>query len=98
MLAHQLGFPLPIEVRPDWNWERLWKEGGRLADRATILRESVVVENQSSLRIAKAQAAGNGCEETNDDLLTLGTAGQPGNSRTYVLPMYCRSLMPISLE
>src|SRR5260370_15237122 len=29
MLAHQLGFPLPIEVTSGiWNWEKLWKEGG----------------------------------------------------------------------
>jgi uncharacterized damage-inducible protein DinB len=27
MLAHQLGFPLPIEVSSGlWNWEKLWKE------------------------------------------------------------------------
>ena len=29
MLAHQLGFPLPIGVTSGlWNWERLWKECG----------------------------------------------------------------------
>jgi uncharacterized damage-inducible protein DinB len=29
MLAHQLGFPLPIEVTSGiWNWEKLWKECG----------------------------------------------------------------------
>jgi hypothetical protein len=29
MLAHQLGFPLPIEVASGiWNWEKLWKECG----------------------------------------------------------------------
>jgi len=29
MLAHQLGFPLPIEVESGiWNWEKLWKECG----------------------------------------------------------------------
>jgi uncharacterized damage-inducible protein DinB len=29
MLAHQLGFPLPIEVKAGiWNWEKLWKECG----------------------------------------------------------------------
>src|ERR1700740_714826 len=29
MLAHQLGFPLPIEVISGiWNWEKLWKECG----------------------------------------------------------------------
>ncbi|HEY6370545.1 MAG TPA: DinB family protein [Candidatus Sulfotelmatobacter sp.] len=29
MLAHQMGFPLPIEVGSGmWNWERLWKECG----------------------------------------------------------------------
>jgi len=29
MLAHQLGFPLPIGVTSGiWNWEKLWKEGG----------------------------------------------------------------------
>jgi uncharacterized damage-inducible protein DinB len=29
MLAHQLGFPLPMKVMSGlWNWERLWKEGG----------------------------------------------------------------------
>jgi len=29
MLAHQLGFPLPIAVTSGlWNWERLWKECG----------------------------------------------------------------------
>jgi uncharacterized damage-inducible protein DinB len=29
MLAHQLGFPLPINVMAGlWNWEKLWKECG----------------------------------------------------------------------
>ena len=29
MLAHQLGFPLPITVTSGlWNWEKLWKECG----------------------------------------------------------------------
>jgi uncharacterized damage-inducible protein DinB len=29
MLAHQLGFPLPIKVTSEmWNWEKLWKECG----------------------------------------------------------------------
>jgi uncharacterized damage-inducible protein DinB len=29
MLAHQLGFPLPLKVTSGiWNWERLWKECG----------------------------------------------------------------------
>jgi uncharacterized damage-inducible protein DinB len=29
MLAHQLGFPLPMKVMSGlWNWERLWKECG----------------------------------------------------------------------
>ncbi len=29
MLAHQLGFPLPIEVASGiWNWEKLWRECG----------------------------------------------------------------------
>ena len=29
MLAHQLGFPMPIEVTSGiWNWEKLWKECG----------------------------------------------------------------------
>jgi uncharacterized damage-inducible protein DinB len=29
MLAHQLGFPLPINVTSGiWNWEKLWKECG----------------------------------------------------------------------
>ena len=29
MLAHQLGFPLPIQVTSGiWNWEKLWKECG----------------------------------------------------------------------
>jgi uncharacterized damage-inducible protein DinB len=29
MLAHQLGFPLPVGVMAGiWNWEKLWKEGG----------------------------------------------------------------------
>ena len=29
MLAHQLGFPLPIQVKAGiWNWEKLWKECG----------------------------------------------------------------------
>jgi uncharacterized damage-inducible protein DinB len=29
MLAHQLGFPLPIKVTSRlWNWEKLWKECG----------------------------------------------------------------------
>jgi len=31
MLAHQLGFPLPIAVMSGiWNWEKLWKECGAL--------------------------------------------------------------------
>jgi uncharacterized damage-inducible protein DinB len=30
MLAHQLGFPLPLKVSSGmWNWEKLWKECGR---------------------------------------------------------------------
>lgn len=30
MLAHQLGFPLPIAVTSGiWNWEKLWRECGR---------------------------------------------------------------------
>jgi uncharacterized damage-inducible protein DinB len=29
MLAHQLGFPLPVQVMSGiWNWEKLWKECG----------------------------------------------------------------------
>jgi len=33
MLAHQLGFPLPIQATSRmWNWERLWKECGAPAD------------------------------------------------------------------
>ncbi len=29
MLAHQLGFPLPVKVTSGiWNWEKLWKECG----------------------------------------------------------------------
>ncbi|HVB36507.1 MAG TPA: DinB family protein [Candidatus Acidoferrales bacterium] len=29
MLAHQLGFPLPVDVAAGiWNWEKLWKECG----------------------------------------------------------------------
>ncbi len=29
MLAHQLGFPLPVQVRAGmWNWEKLWNECG----------------------------------------------------------------------
>jgi uncharacterized damage-inducible protein DinB len=29
MLAHQLGFPIPLKVTSGiWNWERLWKECG----------------------------------------------------------------------
>jgi len=29
MLAHQLGFPLPIKVTSGiWNWEKLWKDCG----------------------------------------------------------------------
>ena len=29
MLAHQLGFPLPVEVVSGmWNWERIWKQCG----------------------------------------------------------------------
>ncbi|MFI5105407.1 MAG: DinB family protein [Terriglobales bacterium] len=29
MLAHQLGFPLPVKVMSGiWNWEKLWKECG----------------------------------------------------------------------
>jgi uncharacterized damage-inducible protein DinB len=32
MLAHQLGFPLPVEVGSGiWNWEKLWKECGSSA-------------------------------------------------------------------
>jgi uncharacterized damage-inducible protein DinB len=32
MLAHQLGFPLPLKVRYGiWNWEKLWKECGSAA-------------------------------------------------------------------
>jgi len=32
MLAHQLGFPLPIKVASGlWNWEKLWKECGSSA-------------------------------------------------------------------
>ena len=28
MLAHQLGFPLPMKIMAGlWNWEKLWKEG-----------------------------------------------------------------------
>ncbi len=31
MLAHQLGFPLPIKVTSGlWNWEKLWKDAGSL--------------------------------------------------------------------
>lgn len=31
MLAHQLGFPLPIKITSGlWNWEKLWKECGSL--------------------------------------------------------------------
>ena len=31
MLAHQLGFPLPIKVTSGiWNWEKLWKDGGAM--------------------------------------------------------------------
>jgi uncharacterized damage-inducible protein DinB len=33
MLAHQLGFPLPVGVKAGiWNWEKLWKECGSLGD------------------------------------------------------------------
>jgi uncharacterized damage-inducible protein DinB len=29
MLAHQLGFPLPVKARAGmWNWEKLWRECG----------------------------------------------------------------------
>jgi uncharacterized damage-inducible protein DinB len=29
MLAHQLGFPLPVKVTSGiWNWEKLWKDSG----------------------------------------------------------------------
>jgi uncharacterized damage-inducible protein DinB len=29
MLAHQLGFPLPIDAASGiWGWERLWKQCG----------------------------------------------------------------------
>jgi uncharacterized damage-inducible protein DinB len=29
MLAHQLGFPLPIKVTSGiWNWEKLWRDSG----------------------------------------------------------------------
>jgi uncharacterized damage-inducible protein DinB len=29
MLAHQMGFPLPIAVTAGlWNWEKLWRDGG----------------------------------------------------------------------
>jgi uncharacterized damage-inducible protein DinB len=32
MLAHQLGFPLPIKVSSGiWNWEKLWKDCGATA-------------------------------------------------------------------
>jgi len=32
MLAHQLGFPLPINITSGlWNWEKLWKECGSLS-------------------------------------------------------------------
>jgi uncharacterized damage-inducible protein DinB len=31
MLAHQLGFPLPIKVTSGiWNWEKLWKDCGAI--------------------------------------------------------------------
>jgi len=31
MLAHQLGFPLPVSVMSGiWNWEKLWKECGAI--------------------------------------------------------------------
>jgi uncharacterized damage-inducible protein DinB len=33
MLAHQLGFPLPIKITSGiWNWEKLWKESGTAGD------------------------------------------------------------------
>jgi uncharacterized damage-inducible protein DinB len=33
MLAHLLGFPLPMEVMSGiWNWEKIWKEGGGFGD------------------------------------------------------------------
>jgi uncharacterized damage-inducible protein DinB len=33
MLAHQLGFPLSIQVTSGlWNWEKLWKECGSRLD------------------------------------------------------------------
>lgn len=37
LLAHQLGFPLPIEVTSGlWNWEKLWKDCGAPGGPATI--------------------------------------------------------------
>jgi len=36
MLAHQLGFPLPMNVMSGlWNWEQLWKAGGATAKGAS---------------------------------------------------------------
>jgi len=33
MLAHQLGFPLPVEVTAGiWNWEKIWRECGAGGD------------------------------------------------------------------
>jgi uncharacterized damage-inducible protein DinB len=43
MLAHQLGFPLPMEVTSGlWNWEKLWKECGAPVAQATILRKETL--------------------------------------------------------
>jgi uncharacterized damage-inducible protein DinB len=42
MLAHQLGFPLPIAVMSGiWNWEKLWKECGSPAGPGGDFKESL---------------------------------------------------------
>jgi uncharacterized damage-inducible protein DinB len=42
MLAHQLGFPLPIKVTSGiWNWEKLWKECGSPASPGHDSQESL---------------------------------------------------------
>jgi uncharacterized damage-inducible protein DinB len=38
MLAHQLGFPLPLAVTSGlWNWEKLWKECGARGGPGSVL-------------------------------------------------------------
>jgi len=48
MLAHQLGFPLPIEVTSGiWNWEKLWKECGSPGrPRLPFLRNAILLRGR----------------------------------------------------